>query len=79
MAVTPGERPAPESACIEVMITRSIPNAMSSGRRVMASPTVVQFGPGVMNPFHPRFLRCTSMRPAWSQFTPGRKIGTSGS
>ena len=79
IAETPGERPAPESACIEVMITRETPNATSSGLRVMARPTVVQFGPGEMNPFHPRRRRWMSISAAWSQLTPGRKTGTSGS
>ena len=79
IAETPGERPAPDSACIDVMSTRDTPNATSSGRSVMASPTVVQFGPGEMKPFHPRRFFCTSMSAAWSQLTPGRNTGTSGS
>ena len=61
------------------MITRATPNATSSGRSVIASPTVVQFGPGVMKPFQPRRFFCTSMSAAWSQLAPGRKTGTSGS
>ena len=79
IAETPGERPAPESACIDVMITRDTPKASSSGLSVIARPTVVQFGPGETNPFQPRFLRWMSMSAAWSQFTPGRNTGTSGS
>ena len=79
IADTPGERPAPDSACIDVMITRDTPNASSSGLSVIARPTVVQFGPGDTNPFQPRFLRCTSISAAWSQLTPGRNTGTSGS
>ena len=45
----------------------------------MASPVVLQFGTGVTKPFHPRFRRCAAMRASWSMFTPGMKIGTSGS
>ena len=60
-ASTPGERPAPDTDCIDVITTLSIPNAVSSGLSVIASPTVVQFGPGVTKPFQPRRLRCTSM------------------
>jgi hypothetical protein len=61
------------------MITRDTPNASSSGLSVIARPTVVQFGPGDTKPFQPRRLRCTSISAAWSQFTPGRNTGTSGS
>jgi hypothetical protein len=78
-ASTPGERPAPDTDCIEVMTTLSMPKASSSGFKVMASPVVVQFGPGVMKPFHPRRRLCMSMSPTWSRFTAGRNTGTSGS
>ncbi len=78
-ASTPGERPAPDTACIEVITTLSIAERASSGFSVIASPTVVQFGPGVTKPFQPRRLRCTSMSRAWSRFTAGRNTGTSGS
>jgi len=53
MAMTPGERPAPEQACMEVINTRSMPKASYRGLRAMAKPVVVQLGTGVTKPFQP--------------------------
>src|SRR5919107_320663 len=55
-AITPGDLPAPDNACIDVMKTSSIPNAVDIGFRVIAKPVVVQFGSGDINPFHPLFF-----------------------
>ncbi len=55
-AMTPGDLPAPERACIEVMNTLSMPNLSSIGFSVIAMPVVVQFGSGAINPFQPRFF-----------------------
>src|SRR4030095_13026543 len=78
-AITPGERPAPDSPWSDVITTRSTPNASCRGLRVIASPVVVQFGTGVTKPFQPRFRRWTAISASWSMLTPGMKIGTSGS
>ena len=78
-AATPGERPAPETPCIDVITTHCTPKQSSSGFSVIARPIVVQFGSGTMNPLHPRPLRCTSICAACAKFTPGTMIGTSSS
>jgi hypothetical protein len=78
-ATTPGDRPAPETPCIDVMSTRCSPNRSSKGFRVTTSPMVVQFGSGVMNPRQFRRRRCRSMSLACDKLTPGTMIGTSSS
>src|SRR5437763_736962 len=60
-AATPGESPAPETPCIDVMTTRRIPKRSSNGLSVTTSPIVVQFGSGAMNPFQPRRRRWCSI------------------
>jgi hypothetical protein len=52
-----GERPAPETPCIEVITTRSIPKRSRSGLSVTTSRIVVQFGSGTMKPLQPRRRR----------------------
>ena len=77
--ITPGERPAPDSPCMEVMTTRCSPKRSNSGFRVMTSPMMVQFGCVTMKPCQPRLDRCRGIRSAWSRLTPGISSGTSGS
>ena len=48
---TPPLRPAPETACSDVITTVSTPKVLTSGAREIASPTVVQFGFGAIKPF----------------------------
>jgi hypothetical protein len=78
-ATTPGDRPAPEMPCIDVISTRSMPKRSSSGLSVITRPIVVQFGKGAMNPCQPRRRRCPSICAACERFTPGTRIGTSSS
>src|SRR5919197_1392949 len=76
-AMTPGDLPAPDIACIDVMNMLLIPNLVIIGLRVIARPVVVQFGSGAMNPLHPLFFLWIFNKYAWSSFTPGINIGTS--
>src|SRR4029453_19219755 len=56
----PPLRPAPETACSDVMTTVSSPKVLTNGAREIANPTVVQLGFGEINPFQPRCWRCCS-------------------
>src|SRR5215212_86363 len=76
-AITPGDLPAPDNACIEVIKTSSISNSCMMGLNVIARPVVVQFGNGATKPFHPLFFLWISSSSTCSSFIPGIKIGTS--
>ena len=78
-AATPGDSPAPETPCIDVITTRWTPKRSISGLSVTTRPIVVQFGSGTMKPLHPRLRRCASIWAACAKFTPGTMIGTSSS
>src|SRR5215467_13470819 len=49
-AMTPGDRPAPDKACNDVINTLFTPYLSMIGFKVMARPVVVQFGSGAINP-----------------------------
>ena len=76
---TPPERPAPDTAAIEVMNTVLRPKALWSGASAIAMPVVWQLGMAVTKPFQPRRSAISFTRGAWSEFTPGMRRGESAS
>src|SRR5918996_4553610 len=76
-AITPGDLPAPDNACIDVIKTFSISNSCIMGFKVITRPVVVQFGNGAIKPLHPLFFLWTSSNSTWLSFIPGIKIETS--
>ena len=64
IAETPGERPAPDSACIDVMITRDTPNASCERLQRHGQADGGAVRAGETKPFQPRFLRWMSISAA---------------